>query len=174
MARGIRLTKTERESLRVLIGPVNVNLGSHGSKLVRDAAAILRKLSDSEETPKGVDIVPIEEALIAAARGKVIPLEGGHAQASVRAAQMKATPEDAALVGAYLARTAYFTQPMTVLDVLNKWWSWLPKARASAPPPSLAPGLGSNGLAREPTEASGNAGVQKPAGRMAKSVPGFR
>jgi hypothetical protein len=142
-----------------------VSWGGKGEKLSK---AILAKVVDSEEAPRGVDIVPIEEALIAAARGKVLPLEGGHAMASVRAQQLKATPADAALIGSYLARTAYFTQPMTVLDVFNKWYSWLPKARSTQPPPALTPGLGSDATDGRGPATAGEAAPKR------RSTAGFR
>jgi hypothetical protein len=145
MARALRLTKAERDFLKAILDPHAMDYSARGTRAVKTAASVLEKLTASEEAPKGVDIVPIEEALVAAARGKVLALEGGHAMASVRAAQLKATPADAALIGSYLARTPYFTQPMTVLDVFNKWYSWLPKARATQPPPNLPAGLGPAG-----------------------------
>jgi hypothetical protein len=167
VARGIRLTKAERDFLKECLAGDWTN-----AKRTKLAGSIVQKLRESEEAVKGVDIVPIEEALIAAARGKVIALEGGHAMASVRAAQMKATPEQAALIGAYLARTPYFTQPMTVLDVFNKWYSWLPKARSTQPPPHLPSGLGPAGAPDAPDERG-----PAPAGKAAtnrRPAPGLR
>lgn len=168
MARGIRLTKAERESLRVLLGPVNVNLNTYGSKLVRDAATFLKKLEASEEAPKGVPIEPIEEALIAAARGKVVALEAGHARASVQAKAVKATPEDAKLVGAWMTRQGWLQGPQTVIDVLNKWYQWLPKARATQPPPALTPGLGDDADNGRGTAPAGQANSQR------RPAPGLR
>ena len=152
--------------LRELLSAPNAARGV--PRNVKAVSTILSKLTASEETPKGVDIVPIEEALIASARGKVIALEGGHGMASVRAAQLKATPKDAALIGAYLARTAYFTQPMTVLDVFNKWYSWLPKARATQPPPALTPGLGADAADERSPAPAGKAPAQR------RPAQGFR
>lgn len=168
MARGIRLTKSERESLRLLIGPVNVNLNSFGSKLVKDADSILRKLLASEESPAGVNPGPIEEALIAAARGKVIALEGGYDRAARLAGYAKATPEQATDIGAWMARQGWLHGPQTIIDVLNKWHPWLAKARATAPPPALQPGLGTDAPdGRGPAKAG-----KAPAG--GRSTPGFR
>jgi hypothetical protein len=163
MSRGIRLTKAERAWLSDALG--NVAWGGKGEKLSK---AILDKVAASEESPKGVDIVPIEEALVAAARGKVIALEGGHARASVQAKAVAATPETATMVGAWMARQGWLTGPMTVLDVLNKWYMWLPKARATEPPPALSPGLGADADTRP---GPGTPGKPPTGGR---STPGFR
>ncbi len=165
MARGIRLTKAERDFLKPLLLE-ETDLGDRKSAAL--ARAVLAKVEAAEEKPRGIDVGPIEDALVTTSRGKVLRLEGGYAQASVRAAQVSATVEDAELVGAYLARTAYFTQPMTILDVFNKWFSWLPKARATQPPPALSPGLGSNAQAERGPGSPG----QKTAG--GRSSPGFR
>jgi hypothetical protein len=168
MARGIRLTKAERDTLRKLLSAQYVDLSCYGTRIVKDAASILAKVDASEETPKGVDVAPIEEALIAAARGKVIALEGGHARAAVMAASMKATPETATIVGAWMGRQGWLQGPQTLIDVLNKWYQWLPKARATEPPPALTPGLGTDATDGRGPAAAG----QKAAGR--RSTPGFR
>jgi hypothetical protein len=169
VARGIRLTKAERGALQEWLENLgNPPMGGPTNKEAKLAASILEKLRESEESPKGVDIVPIEEALVAAARGKVIALEGGHARASVQAKAVGATPEGAAMVGAWMARQGWLTGPMTVLDVLNKWYMWLPKARATEPPPALAPGLGADADTRQGT------GPASPAAAGRRSTPGFR
>lgn len=169
MARGVRLTKAEREWLRRVLdnrGGDETHWDRRGSKL---ADGLLKKLEASEETPKGVDIVPIEEALVAAARGKVVALEAGHARASVQAKAVGATPETAKLVGAWMARQGWLQGPQTVLDVMNKWYQWLPKARATEPPPSLAPGLG-----KPDADTRQGTGSPSPAHPSGRSTPGFR
>ena len=164
MARGIRLTKQEREWLRRFIEPQS-RVESKGGKL---AQSVLQKLAASEEAPKGVSVEPIEDALIASARGKVVALEAGHARASVQAKAVGATPEDAKLVGAWMARQGWLSGPQTLIDVLNKWYQWLPKARATEPPPALQPGLGTDAKAER---GPGTPGEAHPPGRPA---PGFR
>ena len=145
MARGIRLTKAERDTLRKLLGAQYVDLSTYGTRIVRDAASILAKVDASEAETKGVDIRPIEDALVAAARGKVVALEAGHGRASVQAKAVGATPETATVVGAWMARQGWLQGPQTVIDVLNKWYQWLPKARATEPPAHLPQGLGPAG-----------------------------
>lgn len=135
----------------------------------RAALAIEAKLKASEEKPKGVDPGPIEEALVRTARGKVIPLEGGYSMAGGLATAVKATEEQAELVGAYLARSGFFTGPFTVIDVLKKWHSWLPKARATQPPPALTPGLG----ARDEGHTGPGPGTPGPANPPGRTAPGF-
>jgi hypothetical protein len=144
VARGIRLTKAERVWLKAhLHDPCN----DYGwdAKDARLAGSITQKLDASEEAPKGVAIEPIEEALIASARGKVVALEAGHARASVQAKAVGATPETARKVGEWMARQGWLQGPQTIIDVLNKWFQWLPKAKATEPPPALQAGLGAPG-----------------------------
>lgn len=169
MARGIRLTKQERDVLRILLDPATEGSDpglDRKQKAARDS--ILAKLDASEEAPKGVSVEPIEDALIASARGKVVALEAGHARASVQAKAVGATPEDAKLVGAWMARQGWLSGPQTLIDVLNKWYQWLPKARATEPPPALQPGLGTDAKAER---GPGTPGEAHPPGRPA---PGFR
>lgn len=180
MARGVRLTKAERELLKQLFTPGasdlsrprTMDLSSFGRSANKTALAILAKVEASEESGRGVDIVPIEEALVAAARGKVVALEAGHARASVQAKAVGATPETAKLVGAWMARQGWLQGPQTVLDVMNKWYQWLPKARATEPPPSLAPGLGPAG--KPDADTRQGTGSPSPAHPSGRSTPGFR
>ena len=171
MARGVRFTKVEREWLLRMTDDAVMDWSHQGTKTVKVVASIHQKLVASAEAPKGTDPAPIEEALIAASRGKVIPLEGGYGMASAMCSSMKVTAEQATLVGAWLARTTYFTQPMTLIDVLKKWYQWLPKARATQPPPSLPAGLGPAGAPNaDAGRGTGTASAAHPPGRPA---PGF-
>ena len=125
---------------------------------LKPAAGVGRKrnaAAATEDKPAGVNPGPVQDAMVAAAHGKVIALEGGHAQASRRCTDMKVTVEDAKLVGEWMARQHWLTGPMTLLDVLNKWYSWLPKARATQPPPALPAGLGSDGAGQGPATTGG-------------------
>lgn len=166
MARGIRLTKAEREVLVAVLGEWADTTSL--ARQARAARSVVEKVMASEEAPKGVAIEPIEEALIAAARGKVVALEAGHARASVQAKAVKATPEDAKLVGAWMTRQGWLQGPQTVIDVLNKWYQWLPKARATQPPPALTPGLGDDADNGRGTAPAGQANPQR------RPAPGLR
>lgn len=143
--KGVRFTKAELSVIEDALKSL-----THGYEMEIDGApkhpihSIRNKLRAAVEAPKGVDIRPMEAALVKAARGKVIELEGGHSVASNRATSMKVTQEQVEMVGAYMARQNWLTSPMTILDVLNKWFTWLPKARATEPPPTLEAGLGSS------------------------------
>lgn len=170
--RGVRFTKAELAFLRNVLGvmkePGTVwDWSCFGTKVKEHATSLLAKLDAAETVPAGVAVKPIEDALIKSSHGKVLALEGGHAVASRRLTQMKVTAEDAELVGAYMARQQWLTSPMTLLDVLNKWYQWLPKARATQPPPSLAPGLGGDGTGQGPAPAGKATTGRRPA-------PGFR
>lgn len=117
---------------------------------------IRAKLVNARAPSDNANVGPIEQALIAGARGKVIALGdgGGYGQCSVRAGKLGVTPEDARLVGEYFARTKWLTGPFTLLDILNKWPSHLAKARATQPPPSVPAGLGA-GSAKAQTGSAG-------------------
>lgn len=167
MARGLRFTKPERDFLKHAFGTA-VDWGAFGTKEAKLAASILTKVVASESAPNTVDAAPLEVALIAGARGKVIALEGGWPRARVQATAVKATVEDARMVGEWMARQGWLTGPMTLLDVLNKWNMWVPKARTTQPPPALSPGLGADAPDARSPAAAGNAA---PGGR---STQGFR
>jgi hypothetical protein len=164
--KGVRFTKAEanviRDALDCLVDGVVGDL-----KPKHPYHTIKAKLDAAENGESGVAVKPIEDALVKASRGKVLPLEGGHAIASRRMTAMKVTVEEAELVGEWMSRQGWLSSAMTLLDVLNKWYQWLPKARATQPPPSLAPGLGANGTRQGPD----------PAGKAApgrRSPQGFR
>lgn len=145
--KGVRFTKAEVALLEAVFSPRadgsrTYDWSCFGKDAQKHGDAIVAKVRAAREAPSGVAVKPIEEALIKASHGKVLALEGGHGRASRMLTAVKATVEDAVLIGAYMARSTWLTSPMTVLDVANKWNSWLPKARATAPPPSLGPGLG--------------------------------
>lgn len=158
--KGVRFTKAELALLNDLL-----SMSEDDPKALKLKASIVAKLAAAVDAPKGVQVQPVEDALVAASHGKVIKLEGGHAIASRRCTDNRVTPEDAALVGAWMARQGWLTGPMTLLDVLNKWPSWLPKARVTAPPPLVAPGL--NGVVTQGTPGQGRGGADR------RPPPGF-
>lgn len=165
MARSVRFTKAERELLGFALGGV-VPFTPKQAK-VRDG--IFKKLSDSEAAAATVDVGPIEEALIATARGKVVALEGGYPRARVQATAVGATVDDAKLLGGWMARQGWLTGPMTLLDVLNKWVMWIPKARATQPPPALEQGLGDSRVSASVVPEKPGQGPGK-----GRALPGFR
>lgn len=169
MARSLRLTKAERDWLKTSIPLLlEIKLLDKG-KSAKLGASVLAKVVASEERAPGIDIGPLEDALERAARGKVIRLEGGFDRASRQAGAVKASVELMVTVGEWMARQSWLTGPMTILDVLNKWYMWLPKARATQPPPGLSPGLGSGD--RDDGQSPAPAGKAPPGGRRA---PGLR
>lgn len=168
MARSLRLTKAERDFLKKALGTA-MDWSHWGTKTVKTAAGLLAKVEASEERAPGVNVEPLEQALMRAARGKVVALEGGFDRASRQAGSVKASEELMVTVGEWMARQSWLTGPMTILDVLNKWYMWLPKARATQPPPGLAPGLGAGDRDDGPSPAA--AGKAPAGGRRA---PGLR
>lgn len=139
--KGVRFTKAEVAFLRQCMTTHCSPWGDMSAATQRLNESVARKLDAAETAPTGVAVKPIEDALIRTSHGKVLALEGGHARASRVLTALGATVEQAELIGAYMARSTWLTSPMTVFDVAAKWNSWLPKARATQPPPSLKPGL---------------------------------
>lgn len=165
--KAVRFSATEVEAIRAW---ADGELG-HTQTLdvsMTTARSILKKLLAAEQGLPGVNVKPLEDALVAAANGKVVRLEGGFAMASRMAANVGATVPDAAMLGAWMFRQGWLTGPMTLLDCLKKWYMWLPKAKATEPPPALSPGLGSNGHDGRGPSTPGSAAA---GGRRA---PGFR
>lgn len=155
--KALRLTKAEHSLIWSFVQ-------DHPGKT---AAGLRAKLEKAErQDTVNVAVKPIEDALVAAARGKVVPLVSGHARASVQATRAGATVEDAKVVGEWMARQGWLRGPQTLLDVLNKWPQWLSKAKASAPPPSLQPGFGN-----ADTGSSTEGESSRPAG--GRPEPGF-
>jgi len=83
------------------------------------------------EKPPGVNAGMLEKAMEQSAKGKVVRLVtgAGYATASRMATKLAATVEDAALLGTWLSMQGWLG-PQTLVDVLRKWDTWLPKARA--------------------------------------------
>lgn len=164
--RGVRFTKAEAELIRSAMGPAwdfwGPAMGERAFKLSQSVVAKLdaadAPLESDHDAPKA-----LQDALSSAARGKVVPLEGGWAMAAGMAKNAKATVEQARLIGEWMARQGWLTQPQTLLDVLRKWHQWLPKARSTQPPPSLQAGLGTNGTGQGTAPAGKAAPARRPA-----------
>lgn len=165
--RGVRFNKAE---LAYLLDLLEYEIVGEPAKARKLSASIREKLQKAQE-PAGVDVGPIEDALVKASLGKVVPLEGGYARASRQAKAVGVTPELAELVGKWIARQHWLSSPLTLIDVLNKWHQWLPKARATEPPPGMEPGL-----QRGPGEKvnHGKAGSSTPAERPAPAGRGAK
>jgi hypothetical protein len=165
--RAVRFTKAEVAALMDLDRAIS--FGDFGNCTNKHWDTLVAKVTAAcEPAAKGANVAPIQEALIAAARGKVIALEGQYGRASRQCGDMGVTPESAQLVGEWMARQGWLHGPMTLLDVLNKWGSWLAKAKATAPPPGLEPGFGKQ---EHPGGGASPAGKATPGGR---SPSGFR
>jgi hypothetical protein len=168
--KAVRFTKAEVEVIRWALADWRKL-----DNCAKAAASALVKLDKAEEaTPAGVNAGPLQAALEATSRGKVVPLAGpgGWARASKQAAAVGATVEDAKLVGAWMARQGWLHGPQTLLDVLNKWPQWLAKARATQPPPSAPPGIG-DGVARQEDAKSSEGTVRPGGGAPGRLRPGF-
>lgn len=141
--RPIRLTVTEarviRDALKAWTGFLSTSEADE-----KAAARVLTKLAESELPAATVAVAPIEAALVAASRGKVVPLGDprSYQHASRTAARVEATPEKAAAIGAWIARQPWFRGQATILLVLKKWGEWLPPALKSLPPREAKEGFG--------------------------------
>lgn len=142
--RAVRFTKAE--ALALHDAGHHADSTGHGSKALSMA---LEKLVAAEApAEKGVAAGPLEEALVRTSRGKVVELvsgPGAYGRASKMATALGATVADAEVLGAWLARQGWLREPTTLLGVLNKWAEWLPRARATAPPPAAPEGFDGTG-----------------------------
>jgi hypothetical protein len=171
--KAIRFTQAEADFLADLLSfDIIYEEDPPRAKRARKIAdGLLGKLKKAQSPSTNVPVAPIEEALMAGARGKVVALLEGHAQASVQAGRLGVTPDKAYEVGQYLARTKWLTGPFTLLDVLMKWPTYHSKAQATLPPPSAPAGFGGvtpDAGTRQGTQGEGQGATN---GRRA---PGFR
>lgn len=161
--RPLRLTKVEHAEMTHLVQ------AAHAAEPDKVYDGLLKKLAEMVAAAPGVAAGPIEEALLSSSRGKVVQLAGGsaYARCSKQATSLGVTVDDARLVGSWLARQGWFQGPTTLLGVLNKWAEWLPRARATAPPPKASEGFGdetgesTDGAQRE---GGGGSGRSRPQG----------
>jgi hypothetical protein len=166
--RAVRFTKLECEAVLAALADWTSNQDKAWQRAIDSARTKLEAAQAPE--PSGVSVGPIEAALIRMARGKVVQLESGPAgygRASKMATACGATVEEAELVGAWLSRQRWMNEPTTILGVLNKWAEWLPRARATVPPPATAEGFDGTGTAGPGAGGPGRRG----GGRG--SAPGF-
>lgn len=166
--KAVRFTKAEVTLIRHALDW----LAQGQDKASREAKSIVAKLEAAEApAAKGVNPGPIQEALVASSRGKVVEVTGGWPRASRQATEVGATVDDAKLIGAWMARTGWLTGPKTLFDVLNQWPNWLAKAKATAPPPSAPQGFGDSGVEKD---ASTRPSATEPGkGASGRLRPGF-
>lgn len=170
--KAIRLTEAEARAIaevHALVAGGPADFDEVMDEHAKPWRSFMAKVAKAREPSANVAVAPIETALVAAARCKVVPLVTGHGQASVRAGKLGVTPEQARLVGQYIASQGWLRGPLTLLDVLNKWPTYLSKATATQPPPSVPAGL--NGGTSE-TAAPGTAGASQ-RGQEGRAAPGF-
>lgn len=176
--RGVRFTKAELLWVRTWLTAGLTADAEHGDKkAVKLAQSCLAKLTQAEsDEPKGVDPGPIERVLIEESGGRVVRLTGANgsfwARAAVTAKAVGATEETARVVGRWLARQGWFTEPVTLLMVLNKWPDWYSRAVATAGPRGTQRGLG--GKETSAPNLGPSAGPGSKAVTAGRSTPGFR
>lgn len=171
--RGVRFTKAEGEYLTELVKHAACSLESYqgdlafGDKVERRAKlvrGIEKKLAAaSQSQPPGVAAAPLQDALVLASRGKVVPVEAnGFGRVSRQATAAGATPEKMALVGNWIATQGWLQGPLTIYTVLAQWGNWLARAKATAAPDGLEEGLaGHLGQSPETKRPASTAGRRK-------------
>ena len=100
-----------------------------------DLASLYVKLTavNSKRAAPGANVSDIEGVLVQHAGGRVVrvPLvPSQYAALSRQLGEHGATPEDAKLLGAWLARQKWLKGSLTLLSIVKKWADWLARARA--------------------------------------------
>lgn len=168
--KGVRFTKQEVAAIE----EANTILRAAPADMPKGWSSVMRKIQAADAPSSNAAVGPIETALVAASRGKIVEMDkSGYGRASVQAGRMGVTPEDAALVGRWCASQGWLRGPLTMLTVLNKWPDWVSKARATVTPSSAPPGFGDvAGVKGE--EATPGAARPGAANRDGRPAPGFR
>lgn len=137
--RGIRLTKDEVSLIEQVFNDSYFTSSMDDNKSFKARNSILSKISSAQAPSVNPSIKPLEDILVSNAGGKVIPLSDplGYARASRQAGLLglnDATGQDFATMGIWINTQAWIKTMngfLTILDVLNKWSQWFPKAKAS-------------------------------------------
>lgn len=170
--RGVRFTKAEVSLLELILAP-DANLsGLVLTPLQRRSASFIHtKLQDAQEATINPSIQPIERSLICGGKHKVIPLITGHARASKQAGECMVTAEQAQLVGEWMFNQQWIKGTSTIIDVLNKWHQWYPKAVAwqEETKRGVKPGLGLSNVDTGPSTNKSGQGI-----KVGHTAQGFR
>lgn len=157
--RGVRFTKAEAEFVYQRMYDADVE--GESTKTRKLAVSVMAKIRAlSTPTEPGVNAGELERALVAASRGKVVPVESGFPRISRVATGLGATVAQATVLGTWIAGESWLRGPLTVFTVLNKWPDWLARAKATAPPAGVDSGIGPGDLgpsttAKRPTSTAG-------------------
>lgn len=104
--------------------------------LAKALRSLLTKLTAPKEESHGVAAGAVERALVTSAKGKVVPIQTSDHVFWIRltaaCARVGATIEDAAIIGEWMSHWGSNFK-MTIDQVVNKWPSYLAKAKASQP-----------------------------------------
>jgi hypothetical protein len=139
--KNLRLGATEIRLLHDLDERVQTASVSLEAKDLRTWNGLIAKLNRGPDGPGGA-LGPIETALLARSDGKAVKLVTGYARASKVLGNLGVTVEQMGLVGRWIANQTWLKGPVTVLDVLAKWPTWLSKATAES---HVNPGQGPDG-----------------------------
>lgn len=94
---------------------------------------LLSKIDKASEPTKSIDIKGLESTLILQSGKKVIALadDAGKARAARQAKLLELDNDSISsmeTMGRWIRNQKWLTGKLTILDVLNKWSSWWPKA----------------------------------------------
>lgn len=135
--RSVRFTKREAEALLREVSQLDTM--DDNMDVDDDVKSAVTKIRAAmEPVPAGLNVRPIEAALIAHSRGRVVPLLGapGHrwARLSKEGTELGVDVPKAEVLGAWLARQGWMTSTLTIADVFRRWPEWYSKAEAERAP----------------------------------------
>ena len=130
--------------------------GQRADEMIVQWDKLVAKLNRVAGETTNVSAGAIEQAMLGPAKGKLVKLATGpgYAAASKMATRLSVTVEQATTVGKWLCAQGWLG-PQTLLDVLRKWDTWYPKAKAldekeAKDPRQSATGTGSAATVRRP------------------------
>lgn len=129
--------------------------------------SILKKLeaASSVQAP-GVAAGPLQDALVSAARGKIVPVEpNSFPRVSRMATAVGASVQAATVIGAWIAAQSWLHGPLTIFTVLNKWADWSARAKATAAPEGIDAGIAA--------DVRPGAQAKRPASTAGRRAPGI-
>src|SRR5262245_31454689 len=107
---------------------------TQGLPLAKELRSVYAKLTTPSPQVQGADAAGIEHALVTQSKGRVIAAAGGRAFWIVQSrvyGDLKATVEDAELVGRWIANQTWLAGRQYTIDTLARVWpNYLARARA--------------------------------------------
>lgn len=132
--RAIRITKSQRTTLEHL-----ASLDWDSKVIRKDLSDLLRKMVEADTDDVPVHIGLLESALITNSNNKCIGIDSFGWARATRQARLVGLGDgnvgDMVVMGKWLSCQQWLpAQSLTIIDVLNKWVTWWPKAQAAIKP----------------------------------------